>query len=85
MAYTQIIMACDLIKLFPRLKEQDNVTRLGERKKGRQNKERISKWKMKSEKMVTTNDNKPHFSDILITQSLNKHLFFKHLFALISM
>ena len=25
---------------------------------------------MKSEKIVATNDNKPHFSDILITQSL---------------
>ena len=36
---------------------------------------------MKSEKIVTTNDNEPHFSDILITQSLNKHLFFKHLFV----
>ena len=84
MAYTQIIMACDLIKLFPRLKEQDNVTRLGERKKGRQNKERISKWKMKSEKIVTLNDDKTHFSDVLISQSLNKHFSFNHLFVLTS-
>ena len=44
-------MACDLIKLFPGRKEQDNGTRLGERtrKKRRQNKEKSLKWKMTEE------------------------------------
>ena len=34
---------------FPGRKEQDNGTRLGERKKGRQNKERSIKWKIAEE------------------------------------
>ena len=49
--YTQNIIACDLTTLFSGRKEQDNRTRLRERKKGRQTKERSTKWKMKSEKL----------------------------------
>ena len=47
--YTQNIIACDLITLFSGRNEQDNRTRLGERKKGRQNKERSIKWKIAEE------------------------------------
>jgi len=38
---------------------------------------------MKGKKIVMTNDDKTHFSDILISQSLDiKHFSFKHLYAL---
>ena len=58
---TQII-TCDLIALFSGGKEQDNGTRLGEQKKGRKNKEWSSKWKIKSEKITTINDDQIHVS-----------------------
>ena len=43
------IIGCDLITFFSGRKEQDYGTRLGERKKGRQNKEKSLKWKMTEE------------------------------------
>ena len=79
------IIGCDLITFFSGRKKQDYGTRLGERMKGRQNKEWSSKWKIKSEKITTINDDQIHVSHILIAQSLEKkHFFFKRLFASIS-
>lgn len=73
------IMACDLITLFSSRKEHDNRTRLRERKKKKKRRqgEKSSKWKMKSEKIVTINDDKTHFSVILITRSLEYTLLFQ--------
>ena len=48
--HTHKIIAGDLITLFSGRKEQDNGTRLGERKKERQTKERSTKWTMKTKK-----------------------------------
>ena len=53
------------------------------RAKERKEDKREYKVEIKSEKIITTNDYKTHFSDILIIQSLNEHFSFKHLFTLI--
>ena len=60
---------CDLITIFSGRKEHDSGTRLGKltrKKRGQTDKERSTKYKI-----ATINDDKIHFSDILIAQSLN--------------
>ena len=65
---------CFILKIISSQKNKiTGGTRLGKAKERKED-------KIKKE----AQSGKCHLSDILITQSLNKHFFFKHLFALIS-